>query len=443
MTNRQLCYQTLLRVHKDKAYSNLAIDQAIKQQGIDKSQAAFVTALFYGVLERAITLDYVISGYVKKGVSSLDDEILVILRLGIYQLLYMDSVPDNAAVDESVKLTAYARKASAKGMVNAIMRSFIRDGKSVKLPPIEKDKLLHYSIKYSCPIWLLKQWQDQYSLDTAIELASASIDAPPLTIRVNTLKTTSEKLIGYLANRGVKAIPHEYMEDCLVLTESGSIDKLPQYKQGLFYVQDVASQLCAKALNAKPNQTVLDICSAPGSKAFTVAQYMQNEGELFAFDLHEHKLKLISDNAKRLGITIIKTATQDGAVFNEDIKPADRVLCDVPCSGLGIIRRKPEIKYKAENNFHDLPALQLSILSNASRYVKQGGYLIYSTCTTNKAENEQVATEFLNKNNSFKPLQLSKILDKMDISNDFFITLMPHTHNCDGFFIAGFQKIEE
>lgn len=443
MTTRQLAYTALIRVLKDGAYSNIAIDKAIKLEKYEKGQTAFATALFYGVLENYIALDYTLKNYVTKGLNKLDIEVLTILRMGFYQLVFLDSVPDNAAVDECVKLTAFARKASAKGFVNAIMRSFIRDGKKLDIPKKEDNELEFYSVKYSCPQWLFSMWSKQYDLETAIELAKATMNRPPITVRVNTLKTTQEKLIGYLENKGVKAVAHEYMENCLVLTETGSIDKSPQFKQGLFYVQDVSSQLCAMAVDAQPNEIVLDICSAPGSKAFSIAQYMNNEGELYAFDLFEQKLKLINVNAKRLGIKIIKTALQDGSKFNDEIPMANRVLCDVPCSGLGIIRRKAEIKYKNPNDFDALPPLQLSILENASRYVLPGGTLVYSTCTTNKKENEQVVKKFLEQNISFKPLQLSKKLDKIECSDNFYVTLMPHKNNCDGFFIATLQRTEE
>lgn len=440
---RQIAYDTLLRVCYDKAYSNIAIDKAMKENKLDKSQAGFCSALFYGVLELSDQLDYQISRYLKKKLNSLDKQIIIILRLGFYQLLYMNSVPDNAAVNESVNLCMYARKTSAKGFVNAVLRSFIRDEKKIILPDINKDKLFHYSIKYSCPKWILEQWVNQYGEETAIELAKSSLNRPPLTVRVNTIKTTTDKLIGYLENRGVKATKHELIDNCLIIEQSGSIDKLPQYKQGLFYVQDVASQFCAKVVEAKPNQTVLDICSAPGSKSFTIAQEMNNEGQIYAFDLFEHKLKLINDSAKRLGISILKTQIQDGSEYNNEIVKADRVLCDVPCSGLGIIRRKPEIKYKDEKDFLDLPNIQYKILCNASNYVKVGGYLIYSTCTLNKKENEEVINKFLLNNNSFKPLQLSEKLDKIKSSENFYTTFFPHENNTDGFFIASFEKIKE
>lgn len=441
--SRQATYDTLVAVLKDKAYSNIALDSTLTQSELSQQDKSFAAAIFYGVLERKITLEYILQKYSKKPIAKLDLEVSTILLMGLYQLLYMSGVPDNSAVDEAVKLTAYARKASAKPFVNAVLRGFIRDKKELVLPDITKDKALHCSILYSCPKWLFMQWVKQYDMETAIELSKASLERPPLTVRVNTLKTTTEKLIGFLNNRGVKAFLHEYLEDCLLLEDTGSIEKLAQYRQGLFHVQDAASQLCIEALDPKPNQTVLDICAAPGSKSFTIAQHMQNQGEIFAFDLYEHKLDLIKTSAKRLGISIIKTAMQDGARKNDSIPLADRVLCDVPCSGLGIIRRKPEIKYKDEAEFSELPAIQLAILQNSSNYVKKGGYLIYSTCTTNKAENEEVANKFLFQNNLFKELQLPEKISKIEGNGNNMITLLPHKNACDGFFIAAFVRTGE
>lgn len=439
MTTRQLAFTVLCRVARDGAYSNIAFDKAVKtDETMDKQGASFAAALFYGVLERQIALDYTLTHYVKKGLKSLDIEILTILRMGLYQLVYMDGVPDNAAVDESVRLTQFARKASAKGFVNAILRGFIRDGKKLLSPPVDDPR--HYSVKYSCPEWLFNQWRDQYDLPTAVALAEASLEVPPLTIRVNTKKTTSEKLIGYLENRGVTAVPHAELPDCLILTDSGSIDRLPQYKQGLFHVQDAASQMCAIAVGAQPNELVMDICSAPGSKAFTIAERMGDTGTVLTFDLFPHKLDLIKAGAERLGLATINTDLQDATVYNPDLPLADRVLCDVPCSGFGIIRRKPEIRFKPPESLEGLPALQLAILENAARYVKPGGRLVYSTCTTNKNENENIVNQFVHKNNLFNPLKLSQVFDKISFGDSYYVTLMPHTHNCDGFFIAVFER---
>lgn len=426
-----------MRVFYQGAYSNIAIDKAFKENKLNPQDTSFTSALFYGVLETAIQLDYIIAQYNKK---KMDKEIQMILRIGFYQLLYMNSVPDNAAVNESVNLCFYVKKASAKGFINAILRSFVRDGKKLNIPLNPKKPMEYYSIQYACPTWLLELWSEQYGMETAVALAKASLQRPPLSVRVNTLKTTADKLIVYLKNRGVDAKKHPSIDNCLLIENSGSIDQLPQYKQGLFYVQDVASQLCVQALGAIKGETVLDICAAPGSKSFTIAQMMENEGDLYSFDLFDHKLALIHSGAKRLGITIMKTMLQDGSVYNETIPMADRVLCDVPCSGLGIIRRKPEIKYKKPNELSELPIIQSAILKNASRYVKDGGRLIYSTCTLNRLENEMVVEKFLSENNLFKPLQLSQILDKIKGNDDFFTTLFPHENDCDGFFIAVLEK---
>ncbi|MEG2429039.1 MAG: SAM-dependent methyltransferase [Oscillospiraceae bacterium] len=282
------------------------------------------------------------------------------------------------------------------------------------------------------------------SIENAVEFAKAGLISPPLTIRVNTLKTTSDKLIGYLLNKGINAKKHPLLSECLILTQSGSIDKSPQYRQGLFYVQDIASQLCAMELAVSKGDTVLDICSAPGSKAFTIAQEMENDGVIYAFDLFEHKLKLIEQSAKRLDISIIKTAIQDGSIFNKEILLADKVLCDVPCSGLGIIRRKPEIKYKTYDEIADLPEIQFAILQNSSKYVKSGGTIIYSTCTLNKHENQEIVMKFLENNSDFSIGTLSETVNNIANIDNGFATFFPSENGdnggSDGFFIAKLIK---
>lgn len=458
-TARQLTYDALFAVIKNKAYSNLALDSILTESTLPHQEKNFVTAMFYGVLERQITLLHVIKGYSSKPVSKLDKEISIILQMGIYQLLYMDSVPDSAAVDEAVKLTAYARKASAKGFVNAVLRGFLRDKKEIKLPDIKKDAIEYYSIKFSCPAYMIRLWEKQYGMDIALSLCECALSRPPLAVRVNTLKTTAEKLVGYLEVRGVKATLHPALKDCLVLENTGEIDRLAQFKQGLFHVQDTASQLCVQALSPKKGDIVLDICAAPGSKSFTMAQLMENKGEIYDFDLYEHKLKLITMTAKRLGISIIHTALQDGSQHNDNIKQADCVLCDVPCSGLGILRRKPEIKLKTAQDIADLPNIQLSILKNAASYVKEGGKLVYSTCTLNFAENEEVVNQFLAngdfegiddwkddilKENCENSLQFYSQFSKMENKGNFMMTLMPSKadgeFSNDGFFFAVMRR---
>lgn len=438
-TSRQLAFDTLLGVFRDGAYSNIAFDRSARESGLDREQTAFAAALVYGVLERSIGLDYAIEKYLKKGIASLDVEILVILRMGFYQLVYMNSVPDRAAVDESVRLVSYARKTSAKGFVNAVLRSFLRDEKRLALP--EGDRLDRLGAAYSCPRWLLAQWEEQYGEEIAEGLAAAALERPPLTVRVNTLRTTRDALVASLGESGVSARPHELLEDCLILEGSGSLERLPQHREGLFHVQDAASQLCVLALDPQPGCRLLDLCAAPGSKSFTAAERMENRGEICAFDLHEHKLRLIEEGAERLGIDILHTALRDGAApAGPEPAPADRVLCDVPCSGFGVIRRKPEIKYREERSFAGLPEIQLAILSRAASLLKPGGKLVYSTCTTNRRENGDVVRTFLSQNNSFYPLQLPPVFSKIGGMDDFgdgsAATLLPYLTGTDGFYVA-------
>lgn len=442
-TARQAAYDVLLEVLGSKAYSNIALDHTMKNAGIGTQEAAFTSVLVYGVLERELTLLNIISKYLT--VKKPDIEVVIILQIGIYQLLYMDGVVDHAAVNETVQLAMYARKTSAKNLINAILRRFLREGKPLFLPDPQKDRAAYIKAAYSCPEWLYSRWVGQYGADTAEALAKAALEKPPLTLRVNRLKTTVASLCEKLRGEGAEAEPHPWLSDAVIIKGSGSITALPSFKKGLFHVQDAASQLCAMALDAKPGETVLDICAAPGSKSFTIAQYMENKGKLISCDLFPHKLKLIEDTALRLGINVISAMLQNGCEYNPVLEGADRILCDVPCSGLGIIRRKPEIKRKTENEIAELPQIQLSILNNAVKYLKPGGTLVYSTCTLNKKENEEIISEFIEQNNSMCVLQSETFLGKIKGiellgSSEAGITLFPHIHGTDGFFFCVMKK---
>lgn len=440
-TARQLAVDVLLKVEKDAAYSVIALDQAVKAAKLSGADASFAAALVYGVLERQITLDAIIGQYVKKGVRALDREILILLRMGVYQLCFMDGVPARAAINETVSLVPYVKKTSARGMVNAILRNVQRAGADVlsfakRYAPIER-----LSVETSCPVWLLKQWETQYSRADAEAMAKAALERPPLYARVNPLKTDADTLCEVLARQGVTAQKHEWIENCVVLSDTGSLLRLDAFRDGWFHIQDAASQLCAQALGAQPGDTVLDVCAAPGSKSFTIAQQMNNQGAVHAFDLYEHKCRLIEEGAQRLGLSIVDASVRD-ARTGDDLPMADRILCDVPCSGLGILRRKPEIRFKDPASFADLPKLQYEILSHSAKSLKPGGVLVYSTCTTNKAENEDVVLRFLSENNWAAPLNLSEKFGKIDFIQDFMAVLLPHQTNTDGFFFAAMTRRE-
>ena len=434
-TARQTAFEILNKIDRDKSYSNLTLDSFLYSANLSGTDSAFVSALVYGVLERSISLDYCLSRHLKQPLKKLKPQVLTALRLGTYQLLFMDKIPVSAAVNESVTLVKKNGCAFASGLTNAVLRAVSKEGFVL---PEEKERITYYSVKYSFPEELVNLWIDSYGEQNAVGIMSSCAGRPPLTIRVNTLKTTMEELTARLECDGVTA-EKSSVENALNLEKCGSIEKIYAFEDGLFHVQDAASQLCAKALEAKLGDTVLDICSAPGGKSFTCAQYMGNQGRILACDIHSHRLALIKEGANRLGVNIIDVLRNDASVYNPDIPEFDRVLCDVPCSGLGIVRRKPEIRHKSLEEIALLPELQFVILSNAAKYLKKGGRLVYSTCALNPAENERVCERFLAENKDFILKDISDITDNV-YSSDGMITLMPHNNSTDGFFIAAFER---
>ena len=298
---------------------------------------------------------------------------------------------------------------------------------------------MYCSVRYSFPLWLVRLWRDSYGDENAEGIMASCAGRPPLTVRVNTLRTTAEQLKETLREEGVEA-DEAPCQNALNLGKCGSVERLKSFHQGLFHVQDAASQLCAAALDPQPGDTVLDLCSAPGGKAFTAAQLMNDSGRIICCDIHSHRLALIKEGAMRLGLRSIDVALNDAAVPNDRLPTADRVLCDVPCSGLGIVRRKPEIRFKDQAEVDNLPQLQYNILNCSANYVKKGGRLVYSTCALNPAENDSVCNKFLAEHSDFAAVQFLPQVKRYG-SNDRYLTLMPHIHGTDGFFIAVFERI--
>lgn len=411
-------------------YSNILLDKALSENDMSKADKAFCSALYYGVLERKITLDHIISGYSKTKLSKMRPEILNILRLGIYQLKYMDGVPDSAAVNESVNLAKKLGFKNLSGFVNAVLRNFIRDEKQIKYPKSYSEKL---SVEYSSPIWLTDLLTRNYTEEQTISLLKSSVEKPPVTIRLNNLKCKSVSELSELS-------PEETIIDGCFKTAIGDVTKLKCFEKGMFHVQDIASQLCCMALYPKDGETVLDLCSAPGGKAFTMAEIMNNSGRILAFDIHENRVKLIRNGAKRLGITCIEATCGNASVYDADMPMADKILCDVPCSGLGVIRRKPEIKYKSIEDFERLPEIQYNILKNATKYLKIGGELVYSTCTVNPKENEEVVNRFLSENSGFEGVPFLTEMGRP--FGKYTVTLFPNNFDSDGFFISKIRRTE-
>ena len=432
---RRMVLDMLIKMEKSKSYSNILLDENLTEANFDSQDKKFVAALFYGIVERQLTLDRIIKKYSSKKLSKLDIDIKQILRMGIYQLLYMDSVPESAAVNESVKLAKMNKNPALGGFVNAVLRSFIRDNKKLPQGRNEIEKL---SIEYSCPEWLISMWIKDYGIDKAEIMLKSSLGRPPITIRVNSTKISAEKLIDELAAEGIAANIVDGIDNCLRISNSSSIEKSLAYNKGYFHVQDISSQLCCMALGATQGETVLDLCAAPGGKTFTLAEMMDNKGMVYAFDLHEKRVKLIAQGSERLGLDIIKAQANNAKVYNQNIPLADKILCDVPCSGLGVIRRKPEIKRKDPQEFNGLYEIQYEILETSAKYLKVGGEMIYSTCTLNKKENDDVIERFLDNHEEFEAVTVLKQFG--ETFEGYKATITPDFINSDGFFIAKVRK---
>lgn len=414
MNAREIALKTLYAVEFEGAYSNMALKNALSRNNISAADKSFVTTLVYSVISRKLTLDYIIASYSKIKLKKISKYILLILRMGLCQIMYMDKVPPSAAVDESVKLAKRYGHGASAGFVNGILRSFIRAG--IELP----DDL---AVKYSFPKELCEMFVNDFGAEFAAELMEALNSSPKLTIRANTLKTTPQNLKEEFIKRGISAEINGVSIVCGGFDVAG--DEL--YKNGYYTVQDTAASQASFVLSPKKGETVIDICAAPGGKTTHMAELMENEGQIFAFDVHEHKIKLINENAKRLGIDIINAQIGDGTVFDENFaEKADKILCDVPCSGLGIIRRKPDIKWNRED-MSGLREIQQKILENAGRYLKRGGEIVYSTCTIDKRENEEQTELFLKNHSDFE-----KISEK---------TYYPNKDGCDGFYICKMRKL--
>lgn len=420
MDDRFLAYKILLKIERDKAYSNLTLDSMLKNN--DTTNSSFVRALVYGVLERKITLDYYLSKVLTQPIKKLNPQVLTILRMGVYQVKYMDKVPDSAAVNESVKLSKKVKCAFASGLINSVLRKI--STQEILLPETD-DKIYNMSIKYSCPEGLVKQFSDDYGYIVAEEFLHAFLEPSSLVLRVNTLKTTQKDLVEILNNEGVEVEKSKINFDSIKVLGGNSPFSTQAYKNGLFFVQDYGSQDAIKNLDLKKGDVVFDMCAAPGGKSFAMAMEMENVGEIYSFDLYGHKIKLICDNAQRLGVDIIKAQIGDASVFNPDLPKADMVLCDVPCAGLGDIGRKPEIKYKDFGFVDKLYELQYNILTNSSKYLKDKGVLMYSTCSLSNKENRDVCERFLQENPEFK--------------NGGMVTVHP-SFGSDGFFYAKLIK---
>jgi len=429
MNARQTAAAALLDVERKGSYSNLTLEPRLREEGLSPRDRAFCAALFYGVLEKKLTLDWLIAHYSRTPPAKLEPEVLAALRLGALQLVDFPSVPPSAAVSESVEVARALGKGKAAGLVNGVLRAMARGGCTAPPP---KDKLTALSVEYSVPAPLIQMWRKAYGHDTALEILRGSRGPAPVFLRVNTVKTNSAALTERLRADGFEAREVPGVENALELLTPAAIGEMAAFREGLFHVQDISSQLCAAALAPRPGMAVLDLCAAPGGKSFTLAELMGDRGRVVARDLYPQRVKLVEDGAARLGLGSVAAEVWDALTPDPASEGKfDRVLCDVVCSGFGTLRRKPEIRYKPLDSLDGLPEVQYNILENASHYLKQGGRLVYSTCTLSPAENDRVAERFLGEHPEFTAPCPAKTYIRGRDGLD-----------CDGFFVAVFERKE-
>lgn len=437
MNARKTALDALIACRKRAAWSNGVLKDYIERDRLDRRDAALATRLCYGVLQHRGMLDFFLSQLLTGKVSDLHPLVRDILHMGLYQIYELDKIPDSAAVNESVTLAKkYCRwQRSAPGLVNAVLRNAVRTKGTLKVPTSLEDR-------YSHPQKLIDALEGYVGKENIEPMLAANNDTPQTVVQVNTLRVTADELIEKLSAEDVVALKHSWMPDCLVLSNTGNLEKLHAFKDGLFYVQDAASRLavqCAQIPQGE-NVRVLDCCAAPGGKTFAAAIAMGGKGKIRSADIHRHKTTLIQLGADRLGLQNIHVREQDATENHRSwFQKMDVVMADVPCSGYGIIRKKPDIRYKDPDDMARLPDIQLKILYKQAEYVKPGGVLMYSTCTLLRRENEDVVEAFLRHNPEFtlEPLPLPDVFPKNETG---MIALVPGQYDTDGFFIAKMRR---
>ncbi|MBQ1955542.1 MAG: 16S rRNA (cytosine(967)-C(5))-methyltransferase RsmB [Clostridia bacterium] len=435
MNDSRLCAVNALgEQERRNAYSDALLSDFLSGYELEPRDAALTARLYYGVLQNKIFLDRRISEHCSLKLSKLHPKVRNILRVGAYQIIFCDKIPPSAAVNEAVKQTKITGNGRASGMVNAILRRIAENPNAELSFSSETERL---SVTYSHPEELVKLLSE--SVSDVEGLLNANNSIPPVSVRANPLKTNADELEKLLLPYGAE----KWIDNCLRLTSFGGSNpaNLKEYAKGLFSIQDASSYLAVKALDPKEGELIIDGCAAPGGKTLCAAEKSGDKARIIAFDIYEDKLELIRSNAARLGLKSVETALRDAADPDPElIGKADRVLADLPCSGLGIIRKKPDIRYRDLSEAAELPALQLKLLTSLSRYVRAGGVLVYSTCTVLKRENEEVLKVFLANNPDFV---LEPIFEDMGApfrSESGMLTLLPHVHTTDGFFISKLRR---
>ena len=435
MTAREAALRALVACEQQGAWSDGFLKKILRTAGLDSRDAALTTRLCFGVLQNRLLLDHYLGKLSSVKLEKMEPAVRNALRLGAYQVLFLDRVPDHAAVSEAVDL---ARKGSknprSAGLVNGVLRSLVRQKDGLE-PPEDP------AVRYSHPRWLADLFTRRLGREEAAALMAADNGEPPTCAQVNTTKATVEAVANSLRAEGVEVTPHPWLPNCLLLSHTGSLEELAAFREGLFYIQDAAAKLAVLAADPREGMDVLDACAAPGGKSFAAAIAMEGRGKVVSCDIHPHKMDLIRAGAKRLGLDCITAQVLDGKECKEEyLDGFDLVLADVPCSGLGIIRKKPDIRYKDPKPLEGLPRVQKAILDNVCRYVKPGGVLLYATCTLLERENEDVVRAFLDKHKDFS-LEHFQAPGDFEGAREGMVTCWPHRHGTDGFFFAKLRRM--
>ncbi|MBD7942745.1 MULTISPECIES: 16S rRNA (cytosine(967)-C(5))-methyltransferase RsmB [Psychrobacillus] len=435
---RDAALTILMAVEKQQAYSNLLLHQTIEKYDIEPKDRALLTELTYGTLQHKMTLDYYLKPFIK---GKLDDWVRQLLRLSLYQIHYLSRIPDHAAVNEAVNIAKRRGHKGISGVVNGILRSILREGVSSTESIV--DDVERLSIETSHPLWMVKRFISEYGFETTKKMLEENNEPPVTTLRVNLFKRTVEQVMHLMTQEGYVVAQSEVIPECIYLF-NGQAAKTTAFQKGFVTIQDESSMIPAYALQPEPGMIVLDMCSAPGGKTTHIAEKMKNTGKLVAMDIHQHKLKLVKENAERLGFSFIETVEKDGRKASELFpeQTFDRILVDAPCSGLGVMKRKPDIKYtKNEKDFDSLKPIQLKLLDEAYKLLKPNGLMVYSTCTVDKEENEGTAKLFLENHPDMQLKSFPDVVKNIkQQEEDGMLQLFPQDLRSDGFFVAVFQK---
>jgi 16S rRNA (cytosine967-C5)-methyltransferase len=441
---REVALDVLTRVEENKAYSNLQLNSALQRASLPREDAGLATELVYGTISRLNTLDYFLERFVTKGIQKLQPWVRNLLRLSLYQLMYLDRIPPHAAVNEAVNLAKRRGHQGISGMVNGVLRSVLRSKDELVLPsglpPAERIALEH-----SHPLWLVERWIDEYGEGAAEAICRANNEPPAVSVRVNTTMISREGMLAELEQAGVKAAPSALSPEGILVYGGGNMALTDWYRDGQISIQDESSMLVAGAVAPEPGMRVLDCCAAPGGKTAHMAELMKDRGEIVANELHEHKRKLIEAQAERLGLGSIQAVTGDALELARRY-PADsfdRILLDAPCSGLGVIRRKPDLKWtKTPDDIGEIAALQRKLLDSVSSLLRVGGIMVYSTCTIGREENEQVVRHFLDTHPGFGlPEDSGGTWGKLHSDAEGAgVQIMPQDYGSDGFYIARIRR---